>query len=169
MVMTKQEAADFLDVTIRSIEAYAAKGKLTPARAKGKRGDITVYDEAELQKLKTARGEVVFSSLPKANNSPSTPPSQALQTRQSVALGQMILDALQGLQTPGKHTSERLTVADLSHKLMLSLPEAARLSGLPVEALREAVKAGKLKVVGSAGRGFGKVKREALEAFVKRM
>ncbi len=52
---------------------------------------------------------------------------------------------------------------------MLSLPEAARLSGVPVEALRAAVKAGKLKVVGSAGRGFGKVKREALEAFVKRM
>jgi hypothetical protein len=52
---------------------------------------------------------------------------------------------------------------------MLSLPEASRLSGVPVEALRGAVKAGALKVVKSAGRGFGKVKREELERYVKKL
>jgi hypothetical protein len=60
-------------------------------------------------------------------------------------------------------------IADLSHKLMLSLPEAARLSGVPVEALRAAVKAGKLKIVESTGRGFGKVKRPDLETYIRKL
>jgi hypothetical protein len=46
---------------------------------------------------------------------------------------------------------------------------SARLSGLPVEALRKAVKTGKLKVIKSAGRGFGKVKRTELEAYVRKL
>ena len=97
------------------------------------------------------------------------PPSQALQTRQSVALGQMLLDALQGLQTPGIRLAAHVSLADLSHKLMLSLPEAARLSGVPIEELRKAAKAGKLKMVKNAGRGFGKVKRTELESYVRKL
>ncbi len=52
---------------------------------------------------------------------------------------------------------------------MLSLPDAARLSGVPVEELRRAAKAGKLRMVRNAGRGFGKVKRTELEAFVRKL
>jgi hypothetical protein len=167
--MTKQEAAGFLGVSVRTIEGYVEKGKLESKLVTGVRGRVSVFDEAELQKIKDERGEVVFSSPPKANNPPSTPPTQALQTRQSVALRQMLLDALQGQQTQGKGIPARVTIADLSHKLMLSLPEAAQLSGVPVEALRKAVKTGKLKVIKSAGRGFGKVKRAELESYVRKL
>jgi excisionase family DNA binding protein len=169
MPMTKQEAAEFLGVSVRTVEGYVERGKLTSRLVTGVRGRVSVFDEAELQKIKDERGEVVYSSPPGIDNSRRTSPSQALQTRQSVALGQMLLDALQGLQTQGKGIPARVSLADLSHKLMLSLPEAAQLSGVPVEELRRAAKAGKLRMVSTAGRGFGKVKRTELESYVRKL
>jgi excisionase family DNA binding protein len=47
--------------------------------------------------------------------------------------------------------------------------EAAQLAGVSTNHIREAIKAGKLKVVKDAGRGFGKVKRTELEAYVRKL
>jgi hypothetical protein len=62
---------------------------------------------------------------------------------------------------------EYVTISDLAHKLLLSLPEASRLSGVPIDKLRAAVNSGELATVSGVGRGLGKVRRETLETYVK--
>ncbi len=158
--MTKAEAAEYLGVTIRSIEGYATKGRLTPAKAKGSRGDITVYDEREIEKLKQEREEVVF-----------VPHSQQPQ-KQSLALSNMHrLPAVQQMAELVKlldgARAHHPSIRDLAAKPILKLDEACELTGLSRRTLREAIDAGKLKaqIIGRAWR----VKRDDLDAFIKKL
>ncbi len=157
MPVTKKEAAEFLGVTIRSIEAYAAKGKLSTAKAKGTRGDITVYDEAELQKLKDERGQVSFVERPSQTEKPNTE-YLALIPQQSSALAALI-EAIQKTTAP--------TTADAANKLLLKLDEASKLTGLSRAILREAIDSKKLKakLIGRAWR----IKRNDLDAYITRL
>ncbi len=50
--MNKKAAAVFLGVSTRQIENYARQGRLSVRKDKGKTGDISVYDNAELRQLK---------------------------------------------------------------------------------------------------------------------
>jgi excisionase family DNA binding protein len=162
MVLTKKEAADFIGVTVRSIEAYAAKGKLTPARAKGKRGDITVYDEAELQKLKDARAQIHFVEKPEQESLDKRSSESLALARASdfAPLGERLILALDAMRI----TAPGVLVAD---KLTLSLAEASQLSGLSRNHLRAAIESKKLKAR-IIGRGW-RVKRSDLEAYVKKL
>jgi excisionase family DNA binding protein len=159
MPLTKKEAADFLGVTIRSIEAYAAKGKLSTAKAKGTRGDITVYDEAELQKLKDERGQVSFIERPSQAEKPSTENLALARTEQSAALAALI-DAF-------KQTKPAPTITDIAHKIILKLDEASALTGLSRATLREAIDSKKLKAkkIGKAWR----IKRSDLDTFAAKL
>jgi hypothetical protein len=51
--MEKREAAEYLGVSTRTLERYAAQGLLVPRRKKGKTRPITVFDQAELERLKS--------------------------------------------------------------------------------------------------------------------
>jgi excisionase family DNA binding protein len=155
--MTKKEAAAFLGVTIRSIEAYAAKGKLTPGKAKGTRGDITVYDETELQKLKDERGQVTFLERP-APEHPTTENLALMRPEQSTALAALI-HAVQSSAEP--------STADAANKLLLKLDEASKLTGLSRIILRTAIDEKKLKakIIGRAWR----IKRTDLDAYVTKL
>jgi excisionase family DNA binding protein len=157
MPLTKKEAAAFLGVTIRSIEAYAAKGKLSTAKAKGTRGDITVYDEAELQKLKDERGQVFFIERPAPENS-TTENLAVIRPEQSAALAALI-HAVQSNAKP--------STADAANKLLLKLDEASKLTGLSRAILREAIDSKKLKakIIGRAWR----IKRNDLDAYLTRL
>ena len=73
------------------------------------------------------------------------------------------LEALRNSTTP----ATRVSVADASHKLMLSLPEAAALSGLSSRHLREAMKEGTLKSL-RTGKGW-RIKRANLDAYVEQL
>jgi excisionase family DNA binding protein len=155
--MTKKEAADFLGVTIRSIEGYAAKGKLTPGKAKGTRGDITVYDEAELQKLKDERGHVTFLERAAPEN-PTTENLALIRPEQDAALVALI-QAIQNSTEP--------STADAANKLLLKLDEASKLTGLSRAILRTAIAEKKLKakIIGRAWR----IKRTDLDAYVTKL
>lgn len=65
--MEKKEAAEFLGVSVRTIERLAADGKLTKGRARKKTRPVVVFDKQELERLKahihTARPEEVFRRL----------------------------------------------------------------------------------------------------------
>lgn len=75
------------------------------------------------------------------------------------------LDALQaGVQGTSKPV---VTITDMAHKLMLSLPEAAALSGLSRRHLRQAMTDGQLKAR-KIGQGW-RVKRADLEAYVEKL
>jgi excisionase family DNA binding protein len=158
-MMTKKEAADFLGVTIRSIEGYAAKGKLHPAKAKGERGDISVYDEDELKKLKAEREQVVYVERPDMAQQ-----SDALTTtaRTAVTRRAELADLFRLFES-----ARQPTIADIAAKTLLKLDEAQKLTGLSREILRAAIKAGKLKakLIGRAWR----IKKTDLDNYIQKL
>ena len=161
MVITKQEAADYLGVTLRSIEGYAAKGKLTAGKAKGKRGDIAVFDEDELAKLKAEREQVVYVGRPE---------QQALQMRSSsadvAAVVEQLANAIANLQT-ARSSNVDVSLTDLAVKHLLKVSEAQRLTGLSENTLREAIKTGTLKAK-KIGRAF-RIKSDDLASYIKKL
>jgi excisionase family DNA binding protein len=52
MSLKKKEAAVLLGISTRQIENYARAGRITVRKERGKTGDISVYDEREIQHLK---------------------------------------------------------------------------------------------------------------------
>ncbi len=156
--MTKQQAADYLGVTIRSIESYAAKGKLTPAKAKGSRGDITVYDEKELEQLKKEREQIQFVPRPELAAPTTANPPTALARRRDVAEFFKLIETARAAAP---------TVSDLAAKPLLKLNEVQTLTGLSRETLREAIDKGRLKAK-LIGRAY-RIKRADLDEFIKKL
>ncbi len=173
--MNKEAAAKFLGMSVRSLQRLTSEGLFKPALT-GAKG-AAVYDAAELkqwsdmsederrQARDAARQQhsgslspmtVMTGKADVTGNGVMTVTRDTPDTRREFA--QMIAEAVA--------TKPALSVAD---KLLLSLPEAAMLSGVPVDKLRAAVKQGSLKAVSDIGRGLGKVKRVDLDAYVKRL
>jgi len=50
--MDKEQAAGYLGVSVRTLERFAASGKLTKGRAKGKTRPVVVFDKKEVERLK---------------------------------------------------------------------------------------------------------------------
>jgi excisionase family DNA binding protein len=158
-MLTKQKAAEFLGVTIRSIEAYAAKGKLTPAKAKGTRGDITVYDEQELEKLKAEREQIQYVPRPEtALAVPASAGQNAIVKRRDVTEFIALIESARAA-TP--------SLSDLAVKPLLKLQEAQMLTGLSRQTLREAIDNGRLKTK-LVGRAY-RIKRIDLDEFIKKL
>jgi excisionase family DNA binding protein len=167
--MNKKEAADYLGITTRALEyhqQHAKDLKLVLRYEKGKTGDVAIYDEGELRKLKakldarrTPRPAVVTDT----SESPEGEP-RSLARLTDVAPGAL----LERLTAALEHNRQRInlepTITDLSNKLTLSLAEAAQLSGVSRNHLREAIGKGKLKAR-IIGRGW-RIKRAALDAYV---
>lgn len=53
MSLKKKEAAALLGISTRQLENYARAGRITVRKERGKTGDISVYDEAEITQLKS--------------------------------------------------------------------------------------------------------------------
>jgi excisionase family DNA binding protein len=129
------------------------------------KGSDAVFNEGELQRLKEELDDFLPQTWPTATNPPAvTPETQALTPAQLSDLGERLiaaLEALRPLQLPAKPA---LSIADLAHKLMLTLVEAAALSNLSRHHLRQAIKTGTLKAQ-KIGRGW-RIKRADLDAYV---
>lgn len=53
MSKNKKEAATYLGISTRQLENYARSGRLSVRKEKGKTGDIAIFDDEELRRLKT--------------------------------------------------------------------------------------------------------------------
>jgi excisionase family DNA binding protein len=53
MSLTKKEAAALLGISTRQLENYARAGRVTVRKERGKTGDISIYDEEEINQLKS--------------------------------------------------------------------------------------------------------------------
>jgi excisionase family DNA binding protein len=159
MSMTKQQVADHLGVTIRSVEAYASKGKLTPAKAKGTRGDITVYDEKEVEALKQEREQIQYVPRPETALATAGSTGQA-----GIAKRRDLADFIKLIESA---RAAAPSFSDLAAKPLLKLEEAQTLTGLSRQTLREAIETGKLKakVIGRAWR----IKRTDLDDYLKKL
>jgi excisionase family DNA binding protein len=130
-----------------------------------------LFNEGELERLKKELDEFMPETWPGAKSlvpqETETPlevsaETSALAPAQVMEFGERLIAALRALRQP---TQECMTVADMAHKLMLTLPEASALSNLSRSHLREALKRGKLKGK-IIGRGW-RIKRADLDTYVR--
>lgn len=77
--MTKLEAAAFLGVSIRAIERYTAKGRLSVRYTKGKRGNVASYNESELQAIKTEMEQALAIHKPAIEQETPTVPTSTVK------------------------------------------------------------------------------------------
>lgn len=74
--MERQEAADFLGVSVSTLDRLASKGRLTRGRARRKTRPVTVYDEDELRTLK--------SQLDQSRLAKPTPVAEAVRPQDAI-------------------------------------------------------------------------------------
>ena len=179
--MNKKQAAEFLNVSEKTVERHKSAGKL-PARMirvtgdDGKTRQILDFKEADLRRLKEElSGEKVFPIVTNGHAQTKTQTDTDGQT-QLDNLNSGNIDAL----TVGQTQTARLIngifermesvfqrqaeASDRAQKLMLTIAEAATLAGLPKSYVRQSIKDGKLKAV-VIGRIY-RIKRQDLDSFV---
>ncbi len=166
--ITKEQAAKILKArNVRTVERYAAKGRLSVVYEKGTTRDVPMYDEDEVTRLAAEL------------KNPSTPMRPSIEPRETVTAiatrgdntdtrmsAHVAFNLLQNLSTIAG-TAKAQPQADVGAKIMLTLADAAALSSLSENHLREAIKAKKLKgrII---GKGY-KIKRVDLDAYIKKL
>jgi excisionase family DNA binding protein len=175
--ITKEQAAEILNMTTRAVERYTKQNRLSATYERGRTRPVPTYDEAEVRALAASLlhpAQPAISNSDRSDNSDRDvviPPSQALERaggEQGIAMfAPLVADALAANLAQGNGIPRTLSPADLAHKLTLSITEAAALAGLSANHLREAIKAGKLKAK-IVGRGY-KVRPDYLRAYVAKV
>lgn len=167
--ITKEQAAEILGKSERAVERYSKADGDKPALLsvtyeKGKTRDVPMYDENEVRELaeRLRQPQAARPVLAPAENQ-----QNAIATRSDI--GDNLVAILQRMASAIEESNTPAPTVPLADKLLLSLPEAAMLSGIPVDKLRSAVKSGALKAIPAIGRGLGKVRRADLDAYVKKL
>jgi excisionase family DNA binding protein len=179
--MNKKEAAHALGISTRALERYIGLNRISVSYVRGRTGDEARFDPAEVERFRQeleTRKPASSAIADEAANSPEAQPrhlarlsevsgSHALESSPSpgsmASLGAAVAALLRGHGSPEMGAS----VADLSHKLSLSVKEAARLSGLSENHLRTAIGEGKLKAR-IIGKGY-RISPDVLRAYVKKI
>jgi excisionase family DNA binding protein len=176
--MNKQEAADFLGVSVRALERYVQQQRISVKYEKGKTRPTANFNPVELEAFK--------AELNQPNYKPAIEPRQ---TPSSIESRQIAIDLEPETDKPVLYTGEvaefgEITVIDklasiiegllgktdnqptvlIADKLLLTLPEAQALTGLSREFLRDAINDGALKAK-MIGRSW-RVKRSDLDEYV---
>lgn len=179
--MNKKEAAAYLGISTRQLENYARQGRLSVRKEKGRTGDIAIYDDEELSRLKTEldakRGVIQAAVVREETNAEAgtgagaTPESRAIVRGPASGLPQIsphefidqLAAAILARQAEQKERHEP-TINELAAKPLLTRAEAQRYTGLSRELLREAVTSGKVKEI-LLGRSY-RMKRAELDRYV---
>ncbi|MCA1616434.1 MAG: helix-turn-helix domain-containing protein [Acidobacteria bacterium] len=173
--MNKQQAAEFLGVSVRAVERYTQQGRLSVHYEPGRTRPVAVYREGELEPLRNEIAVNLYHQRPAVEKGNAANPEQGGDVGEVTALqraGGGSPEALAVLvrevasATVGALRAEAATVP-LADKLTLNLTEAAQLSGLSRAHLRAAIAEKKLKAR-IIGRGW-RVKRSDLDAYVAKL
>lgn len=71
--MERAEAAAFLGVSVSTLDRFASQGRLTRGRAKRKTKPVTIFDRAELERLKGELGTTKPVALPARKSASKVP------------------------------------------------------------------------------------------------
>lgn len=158
--MNKQEAAEFLGVSVRALERYVQQGRIGGHYEKGKTRPTLVFDSSELEAFKAELEQKLYKPAVETSNPDN--PNTALATfgGNSEHVDFAILDALIERQSERHQTPPH-------HKLLLTLNDATALTGLSRAILRQAIRQGKLKaaIVGKSWR----IKYTDLERYIEKL
>lgn len=187
--MNKQEAADFLGVSVRALERYVQQGRISVKYEKGKTRPTANFEKAELEAF---REELNQPTVKPAFESRQTATDEIRQISPEGEYRQIATDQEQetgiAVQKPGEFTEfgEIATVDKLASiiegllsqgenqpkvpvadKLLLTMAEAQVLTGLSREFLKDAIASGELKAK-LIGKGW-RIKRSDLDEYVDKL
>jgi excisionase family DNA binding protein len=157
--MDKTKAAQFLNVSTRTLQRYTTQGKISVTYRHGKTGAEADYDEVELQRFKETLESTTYQPA-NGNTSQAIAPTQQ-QNLARIEGAERLAAALEALKTTAQ---PRVLI---ENKLLLKLDEASALTGLSRATLRNAIEQKKLKaqIIGRAWR----IKRNELESYIQKL
>jgi hypothetical protein len=162
--MNKKEVSEFLAVSTRLVEKYAAEGRLGKITyIRGKTGKQAEYNQDAVEKLKAAL-ESPDTAL--TTNSPDARLFVAQLVEAMASREQAHVEAIRGLLS-GSSEETRSASVRVSEKILLNLTDCRLLTGLSDANLRAAIRSGKLagQII---GRGY-KIKRAELDRFINKL
>lgn len=162
MSLNKQQAADYLNKTVRALENLVTKGKIQANRVKGTRGVIEWrFEQNELDRYKNQQKQEHQQELyvePEKD-------IEALAPKDANTFTVQLIKSLETLAAT-KHTN----TVPIESKLTLSLDEASQLSGFSTHQLRDAIKDGRLKAIPIGTTGKRKrIRRDDLATYIKKL
>ena len=166
--MNKQEAAEFLGVSVRALERYVQQGRIGGHYEKGKTRPTLVFDKAELEVFKAELEQKLYKPAVEPSNLDNPDTALARLSGNSVMQPESVesehLSAL--IEALLEHQSSSSSTPAYQ-KLLLTLSEAQELTGLSRTILRDAIAQGKLKakIIGRTWR----IKYTDLERYVEKL
>jgi excisionase family DNA binding protein len=159
--MDKESAAEFLNVSTRTLQRYTTQGKIAVAYKHGKTGAEADYDESELKRFKEQQENVIYQPAQQGANDGASLALAPIQKESAAIAGAAAAAAILERLQPTRQS------VPVESKPLLKLDEASLLTGLSRQILRDAIEANKLKakIVGKAWR----IKRDDLDQFVKKI
>ena len=176
--MNKQEAADYLGVSVRALERYVQQGKISVKYEKGKTRSTANFDPTELEAFKAELDQpTIKPAIESRQITTELQPDTGKLTHNSGEIARFdevsgfgeigVIEKLSGIIEAllGKGDSQPLV--PIADKLLLTIAEAQALTGLSREFLRDAITSGDLKAK-LIGKGW-RVKRKDLEEYVDQL
>jgi excisionase family DNA binding protein len=160
--MNKQEAADFLGVSVRQIERYVADNQIGVRYEKGRTKPTPVFDEGELRRFKEALERPVHRPAVHRMENDST----AIATQSDGGMSQVSALEIVSQMFQSLHANQPPAppIVNVSDKLMLTVKESAAYSGVGEGAIDAAIKGGGLKAHRGKWRGR-RIKRADVEKY----
>ena len=176
-LMNKQEAAEFLGISTRTLERHTKASRVAARYEKGKTSDVLVYDREELERFKAELESPVHlptieADAPINHMVPQTATSSdtaLARFGEGNPMGDGASDfafaLVQAIAQMQPHADAGPVATPPSQKLLLSLGEAQSYSGLSRANLMDAIH-GETLAAQKIGRGW-KIKRRDLENYVE--
>lgn len=160
--MNKAEVAEYLGISTRAVERYAAEGRLSVTYVRGKTGKQAVYNQAEVEALKAELLSPVKRAIV-APTSPDTKSSESVEALASIEYDriQQLIGAVAAYGLPHQENKQ---LVPIEHKPLLTLSEAQALTGLSRQYLRLAISQQELeaRIIGKSWR----IKRVDLDRYI---
>jgi excisionase family DNA binding protein len=166
MSKNKKDAATYLGISTRALERHATLGHISVRKEKGATGDVAVYDDEELRRLKA---QIDSRRAPRPSVVREVPESSEMVRGSVSGLSQLasgvLFEQIAKAFQPG-NIGKRTTIS-IGEKILLTLADASALSSLSQGHLSAAIHGAQLKAK-KIGRGW-KIKRSDLDAYVKKL
>ncbi len=158
-------AAEYLEVSTRTLQRYTTQGKIAVTYKHGKTGAEADYDQAELERFKNQKESAVYQPATQLLTR-SEGQSQALAPIDRESLALVGASAAAAIFERLQPTNAKPSIP-IESKPLLKINEASLLTGLSRQTLREAIELNKLraKIVGRAWR----IKRDDLDQYLKKL
>ena len=152
--MNKQQAAEYLGVSLRSITTYISKGKIGVRYERSSKGRSAVLDLGDLEELKRSLNETVH----RPRTAPATNSSPVVVQQPSAVPANINI-------SPGPIRERSLLLTEIAVKPVLKLKEAVSYSGFAQDFLLEAIRDKSLK--GVKIRGRWRIHRDDLDSWLR--